>query len=328
MKEKRKIYSFLAVFVAFLAIFPWIGAEKLEFREVFSFLAGNWTADGMIFFQIRLPRVLMGLLAGGALALAGAALQVMFRNPLAEPWTLGIAGGASLGAFIARVCPFLWFAVGPLNTAQAFALLGAGGALALVLSLARRRGGTGSQTLLLAGVTIGVISGGAIMVISGFISPWKLAEFHRWLLGGLDAADWRSVGALAVLAVPGMAILARQSRDYNPLGLGEEMAAGQGVEVARVRRWTAIGAGIASAGVAAVAGPIGFVGLLAPHAVRRLVGPDMRLVLPCSFLFGGALLAACDAVGRWAAAPLEVPVGALTAVLGGPLFLGLLARRR
>lgn len=328
MTEKRKIYSFLAVFVAFLAIFPWIGAEKLEFREVFSFLAGNWTADGMIFFQIRLPRVLMGLLAGGALALAGAALQVMFRNPLAEPWTLGIAGGASLGAFIARVCPFLWFAVGPLNTAQAFALLGAGGALALVLSLARRRGGTGSQTLLLAGVTIGVISGGAIMVISGFISPWKLAEFHRWLLGGLDAADWRSVGALAVLAVPGMAILARQARDYNPLGLGEEMAAGQGVEVARVRRWTAIGAGIASAGVAAVAGPIGFVGLLAPHAVRRLVGPDMRLVLPCSFLFGGALLAACDAVGRWAAAPLEVPVGALTAVLGGPLFLGLLARRR
>ena len=114
----------------------------------------------------------------------------------------------------------------------------------------------------------------------------------------------------------------------DPLGLGEEMAAGQGVEVARVRRWTAIGAGIASAGVAAVAGPIGFVGLLAPHAVRRLVGPDMRLVLPCSFLFGGALLAACDVVGRWAAAPLEVPVGALTAVLGGPLFLGLLARRR
>ncbi len=197
-----------------------------------------------------------------------------------------------------------------------------------MLSVARQPGGSGSQTLLLAGVTLGVISGGAIMVVSGFISPWKLAEFHRWLLGGLDAADWRQVGTLATLAIPGLAILMLQSRDYNPLGLGEEMAAGQGVEVARVRRWTAIGAGIASAGVAAVAGPIGFVGLLAPHAVRRIVGPDMRLVMPCSFLFGGALLAACDAFGRWAASPLEVPVGALTAVLGGPCFLWLLARRQ
>ena len=328
MTKNRKIYAFLAVFFAFLAIFPWIGSEKLSFREIFSFVVGEWTADGMIFFQIRLPRVLMGLLAGGALAMAGAALQVIFRNPLAEPWTLGIAGGASLGAFLARVCPFLWLAWGPLNTSQALALLGAAGALALVLSLARRPGGDGAQTLLLAGVTIGVISGGAIMVVSGFISPWKLAEFHRWLLGGLDAADWPAIGALAALAVPGIAILARQARLLNPLGLGEEMAAGQGVEVARVRLWTAIGAGLASAGVAAVAGPIGFVGLLAPHAVRRIVGPDLRLVLPCSFLFGGALLAACDAVGRWAAAPLEVPVGALTAVLGGPLFLVLLARRR
>ena len=328
MIKNRKIQALAAVYGLFAIILPWIGAENLEIREVLNFLTGEWTADGMIFFQIRLPRVWMGLLAGGALAMAGAALQVMFRNPLAEPWTLGIAGGASLGAFLARVCPFLWFAAGPLNTSQLLALAGAGGALALVLSLARRPGGAGAQTLLLAGVTIGVISGGAIMVISGFISPWKLAEFHRWLLGGLDAADWRQVGTLAVLAVPGLAILAAQTRAYNPLGLGEEMAAGQGVDVVRVRRWTAIGAGIASAGVAAVAGPIGFVGLLAPHAVRRIVGPDMRLAMPGSFLLGGALLAACDACGRWAASPLEVPVGAITAVLGGPLFLALLARRR
>ncbi|MGD9782754.1 MAG: iron chelate uptake ABC transporter family permease subunit, partial [Kiritimatiellia bacterium] len=107
MSKNRKIYAFLAVFAVFLAVFPWIGAEKLSFRQVFAFLAGEWTADGMIFFQIRLPRVLMGLLAGGALAMAGAALQVIFRNPLAEPWTLGIAGGASLGALLARVFPFL-----------------------------------------------------------------------------------------------------------------------------------------------------------------------------------------------------------------------------
>ena len=328
MAKKPKLYIFLAVFIAFLAVFPWIGSEKLVVREIWSFITGDWTPDGMIFFQIRLPRVLLGLLAGGALAMAGATLQVIFRNPLAEPWTLGIAGGASLGAFLARICPFLWFAFGPFNTSQALAVLGAAATLGLVLSVARRQRGTGAQTLLLAGVTMGVISGGAIMAVSGFVSPWKLAEFHRWLLGGLDAADWRSVGALVVLAGPGLAVLVRLARDFNPLGLGDEMAAGQGVEVARVRRWAAVGAGLAAAGVAAVAGPIGFVGLLAPHAVRKILGPDMRRVLPGSFLLGGALLAACDALGRWAAAPLEMPVGALTAVLGGPLFLWLLARRR
>jgi iron complex transport system permease protein len=328
MTKTPKYLLFFAIFGLFLVILPWIGAEKLVFRDVFAFLRGGWTPDGMIFFQIRLPRTVMALLAGGALGMCGAALQVVFRNPLAEPWTLGIAGGASLGAFIARVCPFLWFAWGPLNTSQGLALAGAAGALGLVLALARRPGGAGMQTLLLAGMTIGVVSGGAIMVISAFISPWQLAEFHRWLLGGLDAADWAATGTMAVLVVPGLAILAGLARNYNPLGLGEEMAAGQGVEVARVRRWTAIGAGLASAGVAAVAGPIGFVGLLAPHAVRRLAGPDQRVVLPGSFLLGGALLAAADTFGRWAAAPLELPVGALTALLGGPVFLGLLARRR
>ncbi len=328
MKKYAKILPFLGLFLLILAISPWIGAEKVDWNAIRAFAAGEKTPDGLIFFQIRLPRVLLGLVAGGALAMAGAALQVMFRNPLAEPWTLGIAGGASLGAFCARVCPCLWMALGPFNTSQALALLGAGVAVGLVLALARRPGGTGVQTLLLAGVTIGVVCGGIIMVAGGFIAPDKLAGFHRWLLGGLDAADWRSVGALALLAVPGMIILGAAARDCNPLSLGEEMAAGQGVEVPLLRRRIAIGAGLASAGVAAVAGPVGFIGLLAPHAVRRLIGPDMCLVMPGSFLMGGALLAACDALGRWVAAPLEVPVGALTAVLGGPLFLALLARQR
>ena len=328
MIENRKIWLFLAVFVACLVILPWIGAEKLNLRAIFGVLGGAATPDSQIFFQMRLPRVWMGLVAGGSLAMAGAALQGMFRNPLAEPWTLGMAGGASLGAFVARICPALWLSLGPLNTSQALALLGAAGALALVLAVARRQGGTGGQTMLLAGITVGVISGGAIMVAAGVVSPDKLAGFHRWLLGGLDAADWRAVGTLAVISVPGVAILAALTREYNPLGLGEAMAAGQGVDVARVRRWTAIGAGLACAGVAAVAGPIGFVGLLAPHAVRKWAGHDMRIVMPGSFLVGGALLAVCDAAGRWAAAPLEIPVGALTALLGGPLFLWLLMRKR
>ncbi|NLB66368.1 MAG: iron ABC transporter permease [Lentisphaerae bacterium] len=326
MIKNRKIWLFLAVFVLFAVILPFIGAEKLDWRAIFA-RGGAGGPYARIFFQLRLPRVWLGLLAGGALAMAGAALQVTFRNPLAEPWTLGMAGGAGLGAFVARMCPGLWVEAGIVNTAQLLALIGAGGALALVLAVARRQGG-GTTTMLLAGVTVGVISGGAIMAASGLVSPDKLAGFHRWLLGGLDAADWRAVGALALVAGPGVGVLAALAREYNPLGLGEAMAAGQGVEVARVRQWTAVGAGLAAAGVAAVAGPIGFVGLLAPHAVRRVLGADMRVVLPVSFLAGGCILAGCDALGRWAAAPVEVPVGALMALAGGPVFLWLLARRR
>ena len=326
MMKTAKFSLFIVLFLICGAFLPWIGAEKLHVREVLAFLGGSWSPDGMIFFHIRLPRVFLGLLAGGALAAAGATLQVVLRNPLAEPWTLGIAGGASLGAFLARILPFLWISWGWLNSAQLLAFAGASLALVLALQWSQRPGG-GAQAMLLAGVTVGVISGGAIMVVCGFVSPWKLAEFHRWLLGGLDGADWTALGTAGALIVPALWILGRQARALNPLGLGEEMAAGQGVEVAHVRRWTLIGAGLAAAGVATVAGPIGFIGLLAPHAARRLIGPDMRRVLPASFLLGGALLAASDACGRWAAAPLELPVGALTALIGGPIFLWLLAKK-
>ncbi len=328
MRTKPGHPIFWLGFLGALILLPWIGAEPIGIRSVVSHLLGSSSPDGLIFFQLRLPRVIMALLAGGALAMAGAALQVLLRNPLAEPWTLGVAGGASLGAFLARAAPLAWMVLGPLNASQAMALAGAAIAMGVVLSIARRTGGYGTQTLLLAGITVGVVCGGIIMVVGGFVSPDQLAGFHRWLLGGLDAADWRDVGTLAMLAVPGMAILVALAGELNPLGLGEEMAAGLGVDLARVRRWTVIATGLAAAGVAAVAGPIGFVGLLAPHAVRRMVGPNMRRVLPNSFLAGGALLAACDAAGRWAAAPLEIPVGALTAILGGPLFLWLLVRNK
>ncbi|MDR0993914.1 MAG: iron ABC transporter permease [Verrucomicrobiota bacterium] len=327
MKPCGTSIFFFLLFLLVLLACPFAGAERLQLRDVWEGLRNLPTLDSRIFLHLRLPRVVLGLLAGGTLAMTGAALQVLFRNPLAEPWTLGMAGGASLGAFAARAFPVLWLAAGPFNTSQVSALVGAGGALMLVLFLARRTGGVGTPSLLLAGITIGIISGGAILVAGGFIAPWKLAEYHRWLLGGLGGADWRQVAALAVLALPGLVILQAQAGEYNPFGLGEEMAAGQGVDVARVRRLTLIGAGLASAAVAAVAGPIGFIGLLAPHAVRRFIGPDMRVVMLGSFFLGGALLAGCDTVGRVVASPHEIPVGALTALLGGPLFLLLLVRR-
>ena len=322
MRRERSIWIFGALFAACGVALPWIGAEPIGLEDIRLGAFGGGGTGWEIFFSIRLPRVAMGLLAGGALAAAGATLQATLRNPLAEPWTLGIAGGTSLGAFAGRALGLADFGFGPLNASQALALAGAALALGATMATSRRRGVGGEQTTLLAGITIGVTCGGAIMAMSGFVAPDKLANFHRWLLGGLDGADWETFWAMAALSAPGLLAMGWTARDQNPLGLGEEMAAGQGVDVGATRRLAALGAGLAAAGGASAA-----VGLLAPHAARRLAGPDARIALPCSFLLGGALLAGCDAAGRWLAAPLEMPVGATTALLGGPLFLALLARR-
>ncbi len=327
MNQRIQITGLFLFFLAAALLLSLLGAERLNLPEVLQGLRGGATPDSRIFFHIRLPRVFLALMAGGTLGMAGAALQILFRNPLAEPWTMGIAGGAGVGAFIAKVTPVL-IPFGFFQTTQLYALLGAAASLLLVLSLNRREGTGGSQTsVLLLGLTISVISAGIVMVVNGLISPWKLAEYQRWILGGLHAADWSQVMALCVLAVPGLVMLLLQSPAYNPLSLGEEMAAGQGVDLARLRRWTLLGAGLASAAVASVAGPIGFVGLLAPHIIRRLIGSDARVVLPYSFLLGGILLAGCDTLGRWVHPPYEIPAGAITAILGGPVFLYILLRR-
>lgn len=304
-----------------------MGSEPLHFQEVLGQTAQNDSVEAAIFFKIRLPRVWIGLLAGGALGVAGAALQVMFRNPLAEPWTLGMAGGAGLGAFIARaVFPAALASVGPFHFSQALALAGVALVWAYMAVLSKKYGGVNVQVLLLAGVTIGIICGGMILVWSLFVMPHRLLEYQRWIMGSLAGVTWLDVWRMLSISIPGTLILLCCARQYNPLGLSEDAAAGYGVDVSTVWKWTAVGAGLASAGVVAIVGPIGFIGLLAPHAARRWVGPDMRWNLPCSFLLGGVLLAGCDAAGRWLAAPVEIPVGAVLAVIGGPLFLWCLTR--
>jgi iron complex transport system permease protein len=326
--KRRGLMIYILLFFAAALVCPWIGSESLPLSELPRLFDGRPDTASEIFWFQRLPRVGLALLAGAALAVVGAAFQVLFRNPLVEPFTLGVSGGASLGAFIALSLPSLWVAWGPFSSVQIFALAGAAASLFLIYSLARHPMGLSIYTLLLAGITISVICGGAILLLTYLASPNVLVTFQRWLMGGIDISGYRELGAILPLLLPSLGLLFFHSRDLNHIALGEDMALGHGVDVKSVQRNVFIGGGIATAMVVSVVGPIGFVGLIIPHIVRRLSGFDQRRVLTASFFLGGAVLAFCDALARRLLAPVELPVGIITAVFGGPVFIHLLVSRR
>ncbi len=325
------VYFFLFLLTMVLA--PLAGSDPLDVPEAFrQALSGesDKTAAYVLFRQ-RVPRVMLALLGGGALALAGAAFQVILRNPLAEPYTLGVAGGAAVGAVAGLSITHLTISIGPFSSVQVLARGGAGLAGGLIYRLARRPHGISMSTLLLAGVTISILSGGIIMFIRYLADPYSLLTMDRWLMGGLQVVGYQEISALFPLLLPGLVILLMQAPALNHLSLGEAMASGHGVSVARVQRMTFLGGGLVTAAVVSLTGPIGFVGLIVPHAVRRLSGFDQRVVLPCSFLLGGAFLAACDTGSRALAASfdlIEIPVGVVTALIGGPIFIKILLGRR
>lgn len=324
---KKAVLLYALLFMAVFITAPWIGPERIALHQVSDFLKGISSPVGNIFWLQRLPRVLLGLLSGGALAVVGAAFQVLFRNPLVEPFTLGVSGGASLGAFTAIAVPSLWIGWGPFSSLQLFAVIGAFLSLFLIYRLAHRRGGVSITTLLLAGVTISIICGGGILLLTYLAHPNALVIFQRWMMGGIDVIGYREIISLLPLLLPGLAMIGWHARDLNHIALGEEMALGHGVDVEGVQRDIFIGGGLATAAVVSLVGPIGFIGLIVPHAVRRLSGYDQRTVVIGSFCLGGAALAACDALARTVLAPTELPVGIITALVGGPIFIHLLIRR-
>jgi iron complex transport system permease protein len=326
--KSKAIVFYGLLFLAVAVLTPWIGAETLNPADVWAYLQGESGADGDIFWLQRLPRVILALFAGGTLALVGASFQVLFRNPLVEPYTLGMSGGAALGAFLAISLPALWIGWGPFSSIQILALLGASGSLALIYALSRRPQGMSVYTLLLAGVTISIICGGTILFLSYLASPHVLVLYHRWMMGGIDVVGYKDFLSLSPFLIPGLFLLFYHANALNQISLGEEMALGYGVAVKQVQRHVFTGGGLATAAVVSFVGPIGFIGLIIPHAVRRLSGFDQRTVLPCSFLLGGAALALCDAIARTILSPTELPVGIITAILGGPLFIYLLVTLR
>ena len=333
LTRKRCVLSVLCYGIlagAALVITPLIGGEELDMGAV---LQEAWegkihSADSNIFFFQRIPRVALAFVAGAALASVGCVFQVILRNPLAAPATLGATAGGALGAVIAMSIPGFYLQVGPFSSVQAMALVGSGATLSLIYVIARRREGISMNTLLLAGVTMGLLCGAMNMLAQYLANPHRLVTMTRWMMGGLDVVGYGDLAAILPLLVPGLGLLFMQMPSLNHLALGDEMALGHGVDVRMVHLVSFVGGSLVTASVVSVAGPITLVGLLVPHAVRRLSGFDHRVVLPGAFLLGGAMLAVCDTVARTIVRPTEMPVGIITAVVGGPFFIYLLLRRR
>lgn len=280
-----------------------------------------------IFLNIRIPRVLMATLAGGALALCGAALQALFRNPLASPFTLGISGGASLGALIAiRLglgAGILGFSMVSIS-AFVFSIL----TMLFVYSVSRVGGVVATGRLLLAGVVANFLYSAVVMFIQFFSNFTESLQTMRWIMGSLDVVGFDTVLKTLIFTVPGCLILLLSAKDMNLFGLGDDVASSLGVNVKRLEKKIYFATSLAAGSVISVTGPIGFVGLIIPHILRMMLGVDNRIILPCSFLLGASFLTAADTVSRTVISPVEIPVGIITAALGGVFFLWLLIRTK
>ena len=277
----------------------------------------------VIMMQIRLPRILVGFLVGGSLASVGVALQAMLRNPLADPYVLGVSSGAAMGVSLA-----LLFGIGTVMAlVPALPLFGfVGGLLSLVViyQLAQSKGRLPIQSLILAGVILNAILTAFIMFITSIMEPNRSSGLMAWLMGSLTAPGYAGLAVFAAYAVGGMAILMQKAQTLNVLTLGEETARSLGVETERAKKQLFALTAFLTGAVVSISGMIGFVGMVVPHAVRMLVGSDHRLLLPASALVGGMFLVLSDTIARTILAPAEIPVGIVTALAGGPFFLYLL----
>ena len=318
-------FGALAVLVCLLA--PLVGSTSIHLSRVFDRsipFADN--IDAQVFFIARLPRVFAAAIVGAGLALSGVVFQALLRNPLAAPDTLGVSAGATLGAMLALTAhadfTLLGISVVPLTS-----FAGAVGALVIVfaLSLARRRG-TSSTVLLLGGIAIAALLNAAGRFIQYLSDVTDTFRTVQWLMGSLDVGSYAPI--LASLVPFGLACIGFVTlpRVLDLISLGEEAAEARGVDVVRTERLALVSASLSTGAAVSLGGPVLFVGLIVPHIVRLIVGADHRLVLPASALFGASFLIVCDLIARTIVAPVEMPVGIITAIIGGPFFLWLLFR--
>jgi len=301
-----------------------IGAAGVPLRDVVSVLAGGGDAAARtIVLELRLPRALLALLAGGGLALSGAVFQALLRNALAEPYVLGVAGGAAVGA-VAAVVLGLAAIPGVLPLA---ALAGALTAIAVLFRIAIGVGhALDTRVLLLAGVVAGAFFNAITLLLLTFADVESFRSAIFWTMGSLAGGSWRTVAVLAAHAVPAIFVLIALARPLNLLAIGEETALYLGTRVELVKVAAYLVASLLVAACVALCGVIGFIGLIVPHALRLVWGADHRFLLPASVLGGGVFLLLADTAARTITAPAELPVGVVTAVVGVPLFLTLLRR--
>jgi iron complex transport system permease protein len=331
MRRTQRVLLWLAVAaLASLAGALAVGSVPLSSAELLATLLGQGGPAHDVVWQLRAPRALSGFAVGGALALSGALLQGLLRNPLADPYVLGVSGGAAVAALVA-------IAAG-LSTAyvQGAAAVGALATLGTLFALARRslfardpaQSDQATASVLLTGVMIAAFAAALLSLILSLAPDARLRTMIFWLLGDLAGATDLRAAAVALLILAGtLAVAFRHAAALNLLVRGDLQAYTQGVPVASTRRALVAVSALATGAAVTLAGAIGFVGFVAPHLIRQLLGNDQRVLLPASVLAGGMLVVLADTVARTAFAPLQLPVGVLTALIGVPVFLWLLARR-
>jgi iron complex transport system permease protein len=336
-KNKLSIIAFLFILLAIaVGLSVRSGTVSMSFTEQMHlleqlFTGAPLTTNGYITFQIRLPRIVMAIITGMALACAGVIMQALLRNPLASPFTLGVSSGAAFGAALAIVLGAGVFSVNItaggqwLIAANAFVF----GCIAVfaVYAIAQIRKGS-TTVLLLAGVAIGQLFSAGVSAIQYFSSNAALKDLIVWLMGGFWGADWQVIQFLLPLTLIGFLLLWKLSWDLNTLSSGEEVAASLGVNVKRLKFTALILSTLLASSTIAFTGIIGFVGLVAPHISRMIIGTDNRFLLPCSCLVGAILLLLSDTVARTVLSPVEIPVGIITSLLGAPFFIYLLLRKQ
>ncbi|MDP1607124.1 MAG: iron ABC transporter permease [Rhodocyclaceae bacterium] len=322
MPTRRRALLVLALLaaasLASLAVALAVGSVPVALGDVLDALAGADTPARQIVVDLRLPRALAGFACGGLLALAGALMQVLLRNPLADPYVLGISGGAGVGALGAMLLGLAGIAI------AGFSFVGALAAMLLVFGLAHGDGSWTQTRLLLTGVVVAAGCGAVVALILTVAPEQKIHGMLFWLMGDLSQAT-TVAPTLTVLAIT-LAVALPFARELNLLARGAEQALALGVAVSTLRRLVYFVAALATAAAVTTAGSIGFIGLIVPHLVRLIIGNDQRLLLPAVVLAGGSLLVLADTLARTVVAPTQLPVGVLTALIGVPVFLYLLSR--
>ena len=332
MNIRRRMVTVVALFamgtIAVVLWAPTVGSTSISLAKAFDrSIPWDENVDAQIFFVARLPRVLSGALVGATLAAAGVVLQAMLRNPLATPFTLGVSAGGALGAMLAIA---FGLEVGMMGVSSIPIASFAGSLLAIGivywLASSQKRG-LSTNVLLLAGVTLNSFFSALILFVQYMSDFTQSFRTVRWLMGDLDVGNYTPILAALPFIVAAFAVFAVLPRTLNLLTLGEDVAAARGVEVVRTQRLAFLSASLATGAAVSLGGPIGFIGIVVPHLVRLMVGSDHRIVLPAAALFGAAFTVVCDLAARTIMAPLELPVGIITALIGGPFFLWLLVKK-
>ncbi|MBC8178299.1 MAG: iron ABC transporter permease [Deltaproteobacteria bacterium] len=321
------IFILIAILISVSVISLCVGAAGISFRRIPHIIwQGRGTGEYSILFDIRLPRIILGFAIGGALSLAGTILQGIFRNPLVEPYTLGISGGASLG--VCLNIAFKWYDVVGIIAYPISGFVGAALVVVFVYSLSMKRGTLKTQGILLTGVMISFISSSLVMLIMALSRSEDLHGIVFWIMGSLDEPNMLLIRMAVIGALAGLVLSYFFCLDLNALALGEEEAIHLGINVEKTKRILFILASILTGLSVSVAGIIGFVGLIIPHLMRMFTGTDHRILFVSTFLAGSSFLILCDTLARTVIEPFELPVGVITGIIGGAVFVYALSRKQ